>query len=252
VAATPTIQLLLVGGGGAGDRTQYGPVFHTTSGGAGGQVLEVEIPAPALGAYAVTIGVGGIVWSTAAFGGVTRFGSLLSADGGGGGGYIYYGSAPGSDFIASGFNACGTNGYSNLARAHGGFVGGAFSTDGSTYGGGPGGGGSGGVGGNATSTTGGAPGPGKISAISGAPIEYGRGGQGGHTIGGAGPAASGPGGGGGGAIPGASTGGTNGNAGIAVFRYLTGTQTWTGGNVTTSGPWTIHTFTANGTATRTA
>jgi len=252
--AAPTVQLLLVGGGGAGDRTSgsSNSTGHSTSGGAGGQVLEVEIAAPGLGAYAVTIGQGGTVFSANAFGGVTRFGSLLTAIGGGGGGYGYYGSITGTDVFTSGFNSCGTGGYSNAPRAHGGFVGGTFATDYSTYRGGPGGGGAGGAGGNANTTTGGAPGPGKFSSISGAPVEYGKGGQGGHTVGGAGPAASGPGGGGGGAVPGSSTGGSNGNAGILILRYLTGTQTWTGGTITTVGPWTIHTCTADTTLTRTA
>jgi hypothetical protein len=253
-AAAPTLRVLLVGGGGAGDRTPgtSNSSGHSTSGGAGGQVLEVEITAPDPGAYAVTIGLGGTVLSATPFGGVTRFGTLLSADGGGGGGAAYYGTITGPDVFASGFNACGPGGYQNSPRAHGGFPGGNFSTDYSTYRGGPGGGGSGGAGGNATTTTGGTPGPGKISSISGAPVEYGKGGQGGHTIGGAGPAASGPGGGGGGAVPGSSTGGANGNAGILIISYETGTQTWTGGTVTQVGNRTIHTLTADGTLTRTS
>ncbi|MCA3715378.1 hypothetical protein [Phenylobacterium sp.] len=45
---------------------------------------------------------------------------------------------------------------------------------------------------------------------------------------------------------------SDGNAGILVARYLTGTQSWTGGNVTTDGPWTIHAFTADGAFTRTS
>lgn len=255
IVGAPSVRLLLVGGGGAGDRTagsSNGSGF-CTSGGAGGEVLEVEITAPVVGAYAVTIGPGGTVGSVVTpFGGVTRFADLISADGGGGGAAVLNGSLRGPDGFGSGFNACGLGGYGNSPRAHGGFLGGNFSTDYSTYRGGPGGGGSGGPGGNATTTTGGTPGPGKISSISGAPVEYGKGGQGGHTIGGAGPAASGPGGGGGGAVPGSTTGGSNGNPGILILSYETGTQTWLGGDVTQAGNRTIHTLTADGTLTRTA
>lgn len=251
-AAAPTLRVLLVGGGGAGfSRPDAGWTNRWgCPGGAGGQVIDVEIAAPALGAYAVTIGPGGTVRSLSAFGGVTSLGSLLSADGGGGG----LGSFSGSGLEAShasGFNASGRIHAVGWPRSHGGYLGGDYASNFSTAAGGGGGGGSGGAGGNASLSTKGAPGPGRTSNISGVPVEYGRGGEGGHTIGeGATPAN--PGDGGGGAIPGASTGGSNGNAGILIISYETGTQTWTGGTVTQVGNRTIHTLTADGTLTRTA
>ncbi|PSA83237.1 hypothetical protein BT095_11815, partial [Corynebacterium diphtheriae] len=53
-----------------------------------------------------------------------------------------------------------------------------------------------------------------------------------------------PGSGGGWGLP----GGQNGQNGIVIIRYL-GSQRATGGTVTTSGGYTIHTFTGNGTFT---
>lgn len=82
---------------------------------------------------------------------------------------------------------------------------------------------------------------GVLSSISGASLLYGRNGS--YNFNGTGGAARGYGG--------DSSGGPGGN-GIVVIRYLTGTMTATGGTVTTSGGYTIHTFTANGTFTRTA
>jgi hypothetical protein len=43
--------------------------------------------------------------------------------------------------------------------------------------------------------------------------------------------------------------GGNGGSGVFIARYLTGTANCTGGTVTTSGLYTIHTFTSSGTFT---
>lgn len=47
-------------------------------------------------------------------------------------------------------------------------------------------------------------------------------------------------------------GSVTGENGCVIIRYLTGTITATGGTITTSGGYTIHTFTSNGTWQRTA
>jgi hypothetical protein len=52
----------------------------------------------------------------------------------------------------------------------------------------------------------------------------------------------------GGAGNGGAAGNNNGAAGIVVIRYL-GTQRGTGGTVTSSGGYTVHTFTTAGTFT---
>jgi hypothetical protein len=246
IVAAPSVRLLAVGGGGAGLRAPFAPWWRGCTGGAGGQVIELDLVVP-VGVYPVTIGLGGVVYSGQPFGLPTQFGALLWALGGGGGA-IDDGT---KQMNGSGFNATGELMGAVYPRAMGGFLGGAAWSDFSGYSAGPGGGGAGGPGGNASSTAAGAPGPGRVSSISGAPVEYGRGGEGGRT-GREGDPASGPGGGGGGAIPGNSTGGRPGNAGILILSYQTGTQTWLGGDVTQAGNRTIHTLTANGTLTRTA
>ncbi|MCA3711307.1 MAG: hypothetical protein IM667_00855 [Phenylobacterium sp.] len=247
-AAAPTIQMLLVGAGGAGGRPfsfqTWGP-----PGGGGGQVLELEVNLP-LGVYPVVIGLGGNPVSASAAGGSTTLGALFTAIGGGGNPLFsegtFYELAP-----AVGWNAAGNyRPPAPLPLHRGGYPGGLHFDNGSRRGGG-GGGGSGGPGGDATALIGGPAGPGKFSAISGTPVEYGRGGPGGHSLAAAGPAI-GPGGGGGGGAPGNEATGHPGNPGILIISYETGTQTWLGGDVTQAGNRTIHTLTADGTLTRTA
>jgi hypothetical protein len=68
----------------------------------------------------------------------------------------------------------------------------------------------------------------------------------------AGTANTGSGGGGGGANGTTFTVGYAGGSGIVIIRYLTGAITATGGTIVTSGGYTYHTFTSNGTFTRTA
>lgn len=244
--AAPTLQVLLVGGGGAGDRSNA--IFRETGGGGGGEVLELEIAPPAPGTYDVVVGLGGVVLGAAA--GLTRFGGILKAvPGGSGAAHLL----PSNDIrIAlrlSGFSAAASG--TVTERAFGGFLGGLRVIN-DNWSSGGGGGGAGGPGGNASQLLGGLGGVGRVSSITGLPVEYGPGGRGGSTFGGAGLAPVNPGDGGGGAVPGSSTGGFNGANGLFVARYLTGTQSWTGGNITVDGPWTIHTFTADGTFTRTA
>lgn len=253
-SAVPLIQLLLVGGGGAGDVGNVGAVTSglCPAGGAGGQVLEIEIPSPAPGSYPVTIGLG----SQGYFPGLateTRFGTLLIAIGGGTGGLAANQNYGEFGFI-SGFNSAGLHrfGAFYVGRPLGGFPGGNFWANYSSIRSGGGGGGAGGAGGDATSAAPGLGGPGRVSSLSGAPVEYGRGGTGGHETIGRGAPAFGPGGGGGGSKPGVAGNGEPGNPGILILRYLTRTQAWTGGDISQVGPWTIHTCTADTTLTRTA
>ena len=68
----------------------------------------------------------------------------------------------------------------------------------------------------------------------------------------AGAANTGSGGGGGSGNGTTFVAGQAGGSGIAIIRYLTGVITATGGTIATSGGYTYHTFTSNGTFTRTA
>jgi hypothetical protein len=75
----------------------------------------------------------------------------------------------------------------------------------------------------------------------------GGGGSGGvNTIGTAGTANTGGGGGGGGAN---GSNGASGGSGIVIISYASSIQRGTGGTVTTSGGYYIHTFTSSGTYT---
>jgi hypothetical protein len=94
-------------------------------------------------------------------------------------------------------------------------------------------------------------GPGTFSSISGAAVEYARGGHGALNNDTA-PQQSSPGWGDGGPGTTSPFGITSGRAGILIISYETGTQTWLGGDVTQAGNRTIHTLTADGTLTRTA
>ncbi len=51
---------------------------------------------------------------------------------------------------------------------------------------------------------------------------------------------------------GGNSDGGQGGQGIVIIRYLTGSMTATGGTITTTGAYTVHTFTASGTFARTA
>ena len=224
-----------------------------TAGGAGGQVIELEIPSPSIGSYQIAVGLGGNP-TPYRLSGPTRFGSLLTASGGGSASLGYSPNEANGLYAASiGFNSSGKvqSFWPNIPTT-GGFPGGNAWSNYSNACGGGGGGGAGGPGGDATISGPGLGGVGVISSITGTPVEYGRGGNGGHTSVTLATPAFGPGGGGGAVRPTTQLPqeGLPGNPGILVFRYLTGTQSWTGGDVSQVGPWTVHTFTADGTATR--
>jgi hypothetical protein len=136
-----------------------------------------------------------------------------------------------------------------------GFAGGTPSVGGNVALTGSGGGGAGGPGVNGILNSGGAVngGNGAISNISGSNVIYCKGGRGGSDSwagGAAGAANTGNGGDGAGASNGNS--GYNGGSGIVIVRYLTSDAsdfTITGGTATTSGSYTVRTFSTVGSAT---
>ena len=233
-SATVSMSSTLVSGGGGG-----GAFGSNMRGGGGGGAGKVDQPSfsVARGTYTVTIGGAG---GSRGAGGATTVTNLYTGAGG----------SPGQEFTG---NRGGTSGN--------GFLGGV-----NQNGGGAGGGGSSGAGNpNTLADTGGYGGAATTSTITGA--AYGGGGGGGtagnpNTGRTGGPAGAGLGcnqwgniftggpanansgsGGGGGSEHGA---GGNGGSGIAIFRYVTADNahlTITGGTVTTSGIYTIRTFT---------
>ena len=267
--------LVVAGGGGGGGSTAGG-------GGGGGVLYSSAVSITPGSAITATVGDGGAgtVRSdqgapTNTSGGNSVFGALTaigggrgysgsdtytprtSAVGGSGGGGGYYGG--GLDPKGSGTSSAGTAGQ--------GFAGG----DGAAIGewGGGGGGGAGGAGGaqvsDNTLRTGG---PGLGFNISGTFQYYGGGGGGGaftsgFSLGGIGGGGNGGdgqtytptagttntgGGGGGGGYYQFGPGGAAGGSGIVIVRYQ-GAQRATGGTVTSSGGYTIHTFTTVGSTT---
>jgi hypothetical protein len=232
-----SVEYLVVAGGGGG-----GSGGATASGGGGGAggYLTTSVNVDASTAYTVTIGGGGaesVNGTNSVFGAVT-------AIGGGYGGTFGSGNSGGSGGGASGANntfGSGTSGQGNRGGS-------GFGNVGAVATGGGGGGGAGGVGGNAASaSSGGASGAGLASSIRGSSVTYAAGGSGGSNAG----AGSGGGvntGNGGGGAAGSGAGATAGGSGIVVVRYL-GSQRATGGTVTSSGGYTIHTFTTSGTFT---
>jgi len=271
--------LVIAGGGGGG--TRYG------GGGAGGYRCSVtgemsgggnsaESPITVQPGSVLTItvgagGAGGTVVNAAgrgSNGGASAFSTIASSGGGGG--------APDSGSVGSlaeergSPGGCGGGG-SGEGQGNGAVAGGA-GTSGQGYAGGygwsqsgnnggGGGGGAGAAGGDAGGANGyGAGGVGVQSSIDGT-ATY-RAGGGGATAQAGGIANGGSGGGGkkgvnsgngstntgGGGASGLDAQAGNGGSGIVIIRYA-GTQRGTGGTVTSSGGYTIHTFTSSGTFT---
>jgi hypothetical protein len=274
------VNYLLVGGGGGGGGTLGG-------GGGGGQVQSGTLNIQVGQSITVVIGTGGSggtpvpdIFNDANYG---QSGSATTATGlpsalGGAGGGRHDRSGLNADGITTA-NGGGTGswaGNNGGAGAAGGYAGGSGYSPDSPAGGG---GGAGGPGGNSASgpLRSGAGGIGIDSAVSGTLTNYGAGGGGngvdadgflwsagaaGGSSGGAGSSAAGNnaasnrgggGGGGGSDGPSATHNGGNGANGVAIFSYPTGSMTATGGAKTFDGNGnTIHTFTSNGTFTRTA
>jgi hypothetical protein len=251
-ANSGSVDYLVVGGGGGGG-------FDGAGGGGGGQVKTGTLSL-ASGSYAVTIGNGGAnatsFGAQAGNGGSTTlsFPTPIVSIGGGGGGSKGANGATGGNGGGGGHSN-----YAGAAGAAGGFAGGNANGDG-----GGGGGGAGTAG--ATGSAGRNGGDGLLSSISGSATYYGGGGGGG-TYGSSGTALGGlggggrggvgfaplavvgtpnTGGGGGGAGEAQSNPGRSGGSGVVIVRYL-GSPAGTGGIITQSGGYTIHTFNSNGT-----
>ena len=254
-----SVEYLVVAGGGSGGSGNF-----FGGAGAGGYRTGTLTLLPGF-SYSAVVGAGGASAYTPPSGSNRSFGGITSA-GGGGAGRGRADNIPaktgGSGGGAGGLVASGA--YPFLLGAAGdtpstapsqGNAGGNSSGIAPAYGAG-GGGGAGGVGGNGSNTAGGNGGNGTQSSISGTPTYYAGGGGGASNSGGA---TNGQGGLGGGGTAGSSAGTANtgggggsgfaGGSGIVILRYLTADPPVlpSGGTITTSGAYTIHTFTSTGT-----
>jgi hypothetical protein len=250
-----SVNYLVVAGGGSG-------VGNYGGGGGAGGLLASSATLTSGTAYTITVGAGGAAASTGTGNNGTNsiIAGIATATGGGGSSLGGAGSAGGSG--GGGGSGSGAGTFSGGAATSGqGFAGGSGQTDAVTYRSAGGGGGASAVGGNGNgSGNAGAGGAGASSSISGSAVTYAGGGGGGGTgTGGAGGTGGGgagsasttgtsgtanTGGGGGGGFGGFTSGA--GGSGIVVIAYL-GSQRGTGGTITSSGGYTIHTFTASGT-----
>jgi hypothetical protein len=273
-----SIEFLVVAGGGSG-----GSGWEGSGGGAGG-LRYVSSSAITVGtSYSVTIGAGGGAQSANYQPGVNGSDSTfndITSTGGGGGGQVYStvdgsigkgrnGGSGGGTSRSVGAGVANNNpGLGNTPSTspsqgnNGGKAPGDFT-------GGSGGGGAGGVGADITSNNaGGAGGIGaqysQFASVGGSPSGWFAGGGGGNSD--SGGVAGGQGGGGAGATNAHGTAGTAntggggggcrtqgytsgaGGSGIVIIRYA-GSQRGSGGTITSSGGYTIHTFTTSGTFT---
>lgn len=221
-------EVLLAGGGGSGGGAITSSTGRGGSGGAGR--LFHDVVRLGVGAYAITIGLGGAARAAGANSGLdggasSAFG--ITMPGGGGGGTPTTAGRPGGSGGGGGSTDAGTT--------PGGAVVVGSGAPGLGTAGNGGGVGSGGAGGGAIGV---GAGSGHTSAITGTSVAYCEGGQ--INFSGTTPGTGGRGG-----IAGASTAGQN---GILVVSYV-GPPRATGGTITTVGGRTVHTFTANGTFT---
>lgn len=253
-----SVNYLIVAGGGGG-----GGAYHGAGGGGGGALALTATFSSGV-AYTITVGAGGAAGANSARGsnGVdSAIATVNTAIGGGGGGN--YNTAGGGLSGGSGGGGPGSSAPSNSGgsgTAGQGYAGGSGANAANNYGAG-GGGGAGAVGGTGTSSNGGNGGIGIQFTPTGS---YYAGGGGGSTYNGGTPGSGGTGGGGagsnsngtagtvntgggggGGDRSGTSLGGAGGS-GIVIISYL-GSQRGTGGGISSSGGYTIHTFTASGT-----
>ena len=259
-----TVSVLVVGagaGGGAGSNGGGG-------GGAGGLLFDSAHPITPQ-AYSITVGLGGTAATLnnpGGNGGYSLFDTMGAIGGGGGGGGSQFGDGKNGGSGGGGAQLGGIKGQSVTGQGNYGGTGAASPSAGG------GGGGAAAVGGNSTgNNNGGTGGNGISNSISGSAVTYAGGGGGSAAsivpsggaggIGGGGTGGGnwsgnpptqgtdnlGGGGGGGGAAPGNT--GAKGGSGIVIISYPTGSITATGGNITTVGGNTIHTFISNGTFT---
>ncbi len=234
-------EYLAIGGGGSGNQGYINDVTSQGGGGGGGGFLSGNVCLSIGSSLSIVVGAGGsfvaYIQEAAAKGSNTCISTCATAYGGGGGGMQSRDATPG----ASGGGGSGSYGWSNGGTAL--YPGqGCNGSPGSGAGSGPGGGGGGAGGAGGVPTAG----PGRSHPITGTPVTYAAGGAGGVSggSGSSGPSNSGNGGGGSGNQNTAGSGGS----GVVILRYL-GPQRGTGGNVTSSGGFTIHTFNSSGTYT---
>jgi len=265
-------EVLVVAGGGSGG------VDNGGGGGGGGVIYNSAFSAVPGTSYTVTVGAGGASRPGASDdgpgnnGGNSVFGALTAVGGSGGTGWVNPTLPPGSSSYTGGSGAgqSASTGTANavgvgIATVNQGFNGGAAVGG---YAGG--GGGAGGPGGNASSGNVGAGGRGFFSSISGTLTVYAGGGAGGFdaingltstlpvsqngtvkklTQTSEDSCAANTGHGGNGSNHNNHNSG-GGGSGIVIVRYA-GPQRATGGNITTVGSDTVHTFTTSGTFTPT-
>jgi hypothetical protein len=255
-----SISYLIVAGGGGGGNA-VAATDNGGGGGGGGLISGTSVLSPST-TYTITVGGGGPVQtaginssisniSTAFGGGYGGFASAASSGGSGGGGGGFSNSAAGTGTSGQGNNGGAGTGSSSPAYGSGG------------------GGGSSASGVAGSSSSAGAGGAGTSSSITGSSVTYAGGGGGGSSTtgtggaGGAGGGGAGGGsavgvagttntGGGGGGGGNASNAGAAGGSGVVILSIPTGnyTGTKTGSpTVTTSGNFTILTFTASGSYT---
>jgi hypothetical protein len=255
-----TVNYLIASGGGGGGGGSGG------GGGAGGLLTGTTSLSSGV-AYTITIGSGGAGGTTNTDGTIGVVSSALTVSPVGGG----YGQ--GSVGGSGGSGGAGGSGGGGFGGG-GGTGSGGTGTSGQGFGGGNGatqaaggGGGSSVAAANAAAQNPSAGGAGSANSISGSSVTYaggggggtlntggstggaggaGGGGLGGYTAAGAAGSANSGGGGGGGGGSGSNYAGGNGGSGIVIITYL-GSQRGTGGTVTSSGGYTIHTFTSSGT-----
>lgn len=263
-------ELLIIAGGGGGGSGATGSLRAGSGGGAGGMIDFFSQPLTVGASYTIIVGAGG-AGSAVASGDGTKGGDSSVSQGGttiataiGGGNGVNGQSSAG---ISGGSG--GGGGAGGGTRPGGAGTSGQGNAGGSGYGDNPfrggGGGGKGGAGGPGTSAPFG--GASVDTSYSGSTIAYcgggGGGGYSGASAGNGGGAGAGNGGtaangqnatianrGSGGGAGGGSvnTTGGSGSSGRVVIRYL-GSQRGTGGTVTSSGGYTIHTFDSSGTFT---
>jgi hypothetical protein len=278
---TYEVEYLVIAGGGGSNGVGAG-FYGSSGGGAGGYRSSVrgelsggntsaESPLILISAnnYTVTVGAGGAgvaPGSTSIDGNPSSFDAIIALGGGRGVAFNTVGGLGGS----GGGGGAGLSSAGGSGTTGQGFAGGTGGSGGTSSAAGGGGAGAVGANGAGNGTVGGAGGAGRASSITGTSVLRAGGGGGGgtYTSGGAGgsggggsggassPSAGNPGtpntgGGGGGATSAPSTGGPfggSGGSGVVIIRYL-GSQRGTGGAVTSSGGYTIHTFNSSGTYT---
>lgn len=258
-----SIEYLIVAAGGGGG-------FGGGGGGGGGYRTSTDSVTGGV-TYTVTVGAGGsggTSGSSGTNGANSVFGSITSIGGGAGGSGSQVGNNGGSGGGGGRSGSLQTGGLGTAGQGNNG----GSNRAGEVYPAG-GGGGAGAVGQTPTGNNGGNGGAGLSSEITGTSVGRAGGGGGGtrEASGGGGPGGTATDGGGAGGSTGAGTAGTtntggggggggqaypsfteqngaSGGSGIVIIRYL-GVQRGTGGTVTSSGGYTIHTFTSSGTFT---